>query len=80
MAADHDTHQPHCFPAVIQYEDGCGRYWVASRDISRGELIFVETALVLGPNTDVAVSSSSISNNFSPLYPTCLGCCRGIIE
>lgn len=68
MEKHRSQHKGDCFPAEIQSEPGCGRYWVASRDISKGELIFSEPALVIGPNSECTPTS--------PLYPTCLGCCR----
>jgi len=59
-------HKADCYPAIVQSEDNCGRYWVATRDVSKGELLFSEHALVFGPSTECG----------SPLFPTCLGCCR----
>jgi hypothetical protein len=65
-AAHQIQHKVDCYPAVVHSEDNCGRYWVATRDVLKGELLFSENALVFGPSTECG----------SPLYPTCLGCCR----
>lgn len=55
------THKKNCQPLYfLQQNDKLGRYLVAARDIQKGDVIFQEPPLVVGPK--------------SITFPVCLGC------
>ena len=56
-----------CYPFTVLQAPGVGRYVVASRDISQGEVVFGETEpLVVGPNQEC--------------QPVCLSCLAPLLE
>lgn len=60
------THRPNCFPATQMANEQFGRFLVATRDISAGELIFIDTPLMVSPGP---------AGNLEKIHPICLGCC-----
>jgi hypothetical protein len=60
-------HKKDCFPAILKTDESFGRYFVASRNIKQGEMIFKDRALVSGP------SGAELF-----FHPICLGCYRQV--
>ncbi|KAK3874343.1 hypothetical protein Pcinc_020730 [Petrolisthes cinctipes] len=55
-------HKDNCRPVTVSKNKECGRFLVASRDLSVDDLVLTEAPLVLGPKPDTE--------------PLCLGCYR----
>lgn len=75
------SHKPDCFPAELiangdltHSGDGKTTYWIATRDIKPGELIFCETPIIMGPNSNGA----NTKYGFNSYIPVCLGCCKAL--
>lgn len=62
---DRKAHKKICFPAKLEVDDVQGRHFVATKNISPGDPIFSEKALVVGP--------SGAEKYF---HKICLGCYR----
>jgi len=62
--SDWKLHKPNCFPARLERNAELGRYLVATRPISSGELILKEKPIVSGPNGK------------NGQHPLCLTCYR----